>query len=208
MLTFGSCALPDEVRIGWTRCVVREYIPPPRRCFKCNKFGHGSKSCRQDKGTCVTCGQEQHGGDFQREPKCSNCGEQHTAASKECFYYKLEVEAVTLETRETISYIEAKREATQASISPKHSYAKNAFTTSSKWKLLRYKLEKRVVTQRQSESNSSCHQVKAHLRRDGVSSTAKKPPHTKARSEKIDRNTSNENKPNTKASTQPHNSLC
>ena len=123
IVTFDSCVLPEEVKIGWTRCSVREYIPPPRRCFKCNKYGHGSKNCRQEAGTCVICGESQHGEQCVKTPKCSNCGEQHSAASKECFYYKLEAETITLQTREKISYTEAKRKATQIYTSPKTNFS-------------------------------------------------------------------------------------
>ena len=77
--------LLEEVKIKWTCCSVREYIPPPRRCFKCNKYEHGSKSCRQEVGTRVICGEEQHGEQCSRIPKCSDCGDQPSAVAKECF---------------------------------------------------------------------------------------------------------------------------
>ena len=53
-------------------------------------------------------GESQHLEQCVKAPKCSNCGEQHSAASMECFYYKLEAETVTLQTKEKISYTEAK----------------------------------------------------------------------------------------------------
>ena len=56
ILTFDRCILPKEVFIGWTRCEVKEYIPRPRRCFKCHAFNHGGKACRSDVSICVRCG--------------------------------------------------------------------------------------------------------------------------------------------------------
>ena len=111
IVAFDTCFLPQEVTIGWTRCAVREYIPLPRRCFKCNMYGHGSKTCRQEKGTCVRCGEQSHGDRCGRPSRCSNCAEEHPASAKEYFYYRLEKEALTLQTRERISYSEAKKKA-------------------------------------------------------------------------------------------------
>jgi len=56
ILTFNSCDMPEYINIGWSRCNVRTYIPRPRRCFKCQKFGHGSKTCRDQMNTCANCG--------------------------------------------------------------------------------------------------------------------------------------------------------
>lgn len=123
ILTFDACQLPQEVTIGWTKCSVREYIPTPRRCFKCNRFGHGSKTCRQEQSTCVRCGDEEHGAQCDRQPHCSNCGEQHAASAKECFYYKLEKQVVTLQTREKLSYAQAKRRATDNLVRPNELYS-------------------------------------------------------------------------------------
>ena len=33
ILTFDACALPDNVKIGYKICDVREYISRPRRCY-------------------------------------------------------------------------------------------------------------------------------------------------------------------------------
>ena len=126
VVTFDACSLPKEVTIGWTTCSVREYIPLPRRCFKCNKYGHSSKTCRQEKGTCVQCGYENHGLQCNRTATCSNCGDAHPASAKDCFYYKLEKATVTLQTREKLSYSEAKRRATDNMVKPTETYAEIA----------------------------------------------------------------------------------
>ncbi|XP_055924574.1 uncharacterized protein LOC129956667 [Argiope bruennichi] len=51
VLTFDSPKLPEHIKAGYMRLSVREYIPNPLRCFKCQRFGHSKTSCR---GT-VTC---------------------------------------------------------------------------------------------------------------------------------------------------------
>ena len=62
ILTFDSCELPDEVKIGLTVCRVRLYIPRPRRCFKCQAFGHGASSCRSEIEVCCNCSRKKHDG--------------------------------------------------------------------------------------------------------------------------------------------------
>ena len=109
IITFNNSKLPEEVNIGWNKCRVREYIPQPRRCFKCKGFQHSSKNCRRE-DICVNCGQTAHDDDTvcNRQPLCKNCGEQHPASSKECFYYLLAKEIIIIQTREKLSYREAR----------------------------------------------------------------------------------------------------
>lgn len=105
--------MPKDVSIGWTQCQVREYIPRPRRCYKCHRFGHSSTTCRKETSICVRCGLESHGPNCQNEIKCYNCGEAHPASSQDSFYYNLEQEVITIQTREKLSYSESKRRATE-----------------------------------------------------------------------------------------------
>nr|XP_041633508.1 uncharacterized protein LOC121503279 [Drosophila kikkawai] len=51
-----------EVRIGWTRCRVREREGPPR-CIRCLELGHIAIRCKSpvDKsGYCIKCGEAGH----------------------------------------------------------------------------------------------------------------------------------------------------
>ena len=122
IVTFEACQLPDYVEIGWTKCLVREYIPRPRRCYGCQKFGHGRGKCRgQD--TCPRCGLAAHEDTCDREPKCANCEGDHPASSRDCFYYQLEQETLTYQTRNRLSYGEAKGVIRQKYLKPVTSYA-------------------------------------------------------------------------------------
>ena len=55
IVTYGFPKLPSCIKIGYINCKVEIYIPNPQRCFKCQKFGYYSFTCR---GTarCPKCG--------------------------------------------------------------------------------------------------------------------------------------------------------
>ena len=42
LLYFAEDSLPSRVYIGYMSYNVRLYIPPPRRCFKCQRYCSGS----------------------------------------------------------------------------------------------------------------------------------------------------------------------
>ena len=85
ILTFKQCSLPENVHIGWIKHSVREYISNPRRCFTCEKFGHGAASCRASAGVFVRCRGAAHGSACDKPISCSNCGEKYLASSRSVF---------------------------------------------------------------------------------------------------------------------------
>lgn len=74
-------ALPKHVMLGFISYEVREYVPTPLRCFKCQRFGHTASQCKS-KMRCARCGGEHEYGKCEREAKikCCNCGGEHSAA--------------------------------------------------------------------------------------------------------------------------------
>ena len=110
ILTFANFALPEKVSIGWTIYDVREYIPNPRRCYRCQKYGHGSRACRSQDDRCANCGDFGHTDrDCSNPTLCCNCQEDHPSFSKKCQTYLREKEILTVMTREKIRYPEAKK---------------------------------------------------------------------------------------------------
>ena len=110
ILTFSACRLPETVSVGWIRCPVRLYVPLPRRCFKCQRFGHGARSCRSPISVCAYCSsQPSHDIPCPSPPHCVNCGGPHPVFSKDCIFYTLEKEILQLQSRDHMSYHEAKK---------------------------------------------------------------------------------------------------
>jgi len=46
LLQFQEEMLPTRVKVGFMSFQVRPYVPPPLRCFKCQRFGHVAAICR------------------------------------------------------------------------------------------------------------------------------------------------------------------
>ena len=101
LLTFDHLLCPTELKfpqIGRS-FKVREYVPPPLRCFHCQRYDHLLKNCRGRKEPstppiCARCGEEGHSdktfnqgrviGECSKEPRCPNCKGTHVAGSKNC----------------------------------------------------------------------------------------------------------------------------
>jgi len=101
--------IPDQIYLGYLKFRCHEYVPQPRRCFKCQRYGHVSVSCNATR-RCAKCG-EDHGYDEcqqgQEQLKCCNCGENHSAAYKGCKEYHKAKEVVEVKIDKKISYAQA-----------------------------------------------------------------------------------------------------
>lgn len=108
ILTFNTPKLPNYIKAGYLNLSVRQYIPPPLRCFKCQKFGHTAVKCDQPQ-ICI-CGKPLHEGkSCDSEVLCVNCSGNHTARSRDCPTYKTEVAIQELKVKEKITYPEARK---------------------------------------------------------------------------------------------------
>lgn len=90
--------------------MVRPYIPPPMRCFKCQRFGHIAAACKS-KLRCAKYGGEHEYGKCERgvKIKCCNCGGEHSAAYKGCDAHKKAVQIQNVKVKEKLTYVEAIR---------------------------------------------------------------------------------------------------
>lgn len=122
IITFNKPTLPKEINVAFYKLKVRPYIPPPRRCFNCQRFGHVADKCANEK--ICACGRNPHGETICEEPKnCVNCNGTHSAGYKNCPKYKLEAAIQRIRTLEKISYQEAKNKVIIKTPIPNKTYA-------------------------------------------------------------------------------------
>ncbi len=88
--------------------LVRLYVPPPLRCYKCQKFGHVAAVCR-GKQRCTRCGGKHEYGKCGQEvdPKCCNCGGDHSAGYGGCKVRKHAAQVQNVRIQEGLTYSEA-----------------------------------------------------------------------------------------------------
>ena len=108
ILTFGVTTLPEQIKVGYLKVRVTPYIPSPMRCFKCQRFGHISKFCK-NKDICSICAQDRHEGECKGPKHCVNCKESHESSSKDCPSLAREKEIQRVRVMEKCSFAEAKK---------------------------------------------------------------------------------------------------
>lgn len=109
LVDFQGETLPKYVIVGYLNYNVRMYVPPPLRCFKCQKYGHIAAYCKGTQ-TCGRCGGREHvygacGTGVQE--KCVNCGGAHSVRYRECEARKRAVEIQHVRAEGKLSYAEA-----------------------------------------------------------------------------------------------------
>ena len=116
---FDTRVLPENVIVGGQRLRVKEYIPSPRQCNNCWKFGHPSKYCNQVTPTCPFCGQQNHkSDDCKEEICCLHCKGNHPAYAKSCIRYSREQMIIKVKFREGLSYNASKRKLQEEGLLP------------------------------------------------------------------------------------------
>ena len=69
-VTFNTLQLPEKIKISCLLFKVKLHIPKPRRCFKCQRYGHNEEQCVHGR-VCPTCGHEGHSfRDCRSAPQC------------------------------------------------------------------------------------------------------------------------------------------
>lgn len=108
LVDFQGEKLPKYVTVGYLNYNVRMYVPPPLRCFKCQKYGHIAAYCKGTQ-TCGRCrGEHVYGacGTGVQE-MCVNCGGAHSVGYRECEARKRAVEIQHVRAEGKLSYAEA-----------------------------------------------------------------------------------------------------
>ena len=110
VLTFEG-SLPPHVYLGFMRRQVKEYIPQPMRCTRCQAFGHREGNCRRQV-RCVRCGNAHKMEDCPIKDKpeeavCVNCKGRHSAAYKGCSKYQEVSQTLKVAVTQKVSYRDA-----------------------------------------------------------------------------------------------------
>ncbi|XP_064461913.1 uncharacterized protein LOC135372152 [Ornithodoros turicata] len=108
ILSFQLHTLPSEIKAGYINCHIRPFIPNPRRCFKCQRFGHSSQMCRGQQ-VCPKCAGNDHPPEScSKEFHCVNCQGGHPTYSRSCPRWKDEKDILRIRTEQKLTYKAAK----------------------------------------------------------------------------------------------------
>jgi len=109
-LSFSDTNLPPTIPLGYRMHKVSKYVPPPLRCFKCQRFGHVADECRGHE-RCTRCGKNHDVDNCQTEKanfKCANCGGNHSAAYGGCPKMKEQAHINSVMVNEGVTRVQAK----------------------------------------------------------------------------------------------------
>ena len=110
IITFNKTSPPKEMKMGYLNVEVKLYIPHPRRCFNCQRYGHGKNTCTHEP-VCPTCGKAGHeyGSDeCDKIKSCYHCEQEHATTSRDCPMYKLEKEIMEVKYKSNVNFKQAR----------------------------------------------------------------------------------------------------
>ena len=117
-LSFQGTTLSKKIRLGFEQFDVYLYVPSPRRCLKCQKFGHNTRVCRAREEVCQTCATPGHSKDTcpnSDNPKCLNCKGSHTASDRDCPRFVAEKAALQIQAESHCPLVDARKKVEQTS---------------------------------------------------------------------------------------------
>ena len=109
VLTFRLFTRPPHINVDGETVYVGPYFPKPIRCYRCQKFGHSTRGCK-NKAKCAICGKEDHtiSSCTTDVAACANCKGDHTAFSPLCPIWIKEQLIIKTKTRLGITSKEAR----------------------------------------------------------------------------------------------------
>ena len=111
VLTFTGDRLPPRVLAGYLSYEVRAVKQKPRRCTKCQRYGHLAAKCRSEV-VCGNCALNHETKDCQSsKQECAACGGPHKVSSSDCPQWQLEKRVVELMDTESIAPRQARKQA-------------------------------------------------------------------------------------------------
>jgi len=109
-LSFSTSNLPSTIPLGYRLHNVSKYVPPPLRCYKCQRFGHVADEWRSSE-RCTRCGIKYDVDNCEIEKahfKCANCGGNHSAAYGGCPKMKEQAHINSVMVNEGVTRLQAK----------------------------------------------------------------------------------------------------
>jgi hypothetical protein len=83
-LVFKAPQMPEVFYLYYRAFRVKQYVPGPTRCYRCQRFGHTSRHCRRE-DRCGNCSGAHPTTECTEENQhCPNCEGPHKASSQEC----------------------------------------------------------------------------------------------------------------------------
>lgn len=109
IITFNRPELPPLIKLtDWHHELIEYYIPTPMRCINCQRLGHTKNHCRRNEPTCSRCSESGHmSRDCQKDPKCINCGGDHTSMNRKCPLFLFKSEVLATQTKLRLTFHEA-----------------------------------------------------------------------------------------------------
>ena len=75
---------PKTINFWGINKKVKQFIPQPVQCFKCQRFGHKSQECRSNQRCLLCAGLHAHSDCPRTEQNCANCKGKHPANANIC----------------------------------------------------------------------------------------------------------------------------
>ena len=89
-VTFDRRFLPETLMISRLAFEVSLYVPKPRRCFRCQRYGHTENHCLHPR-ICPRCSDVGHTfEECKNKPSCYHCFGHHSTSSRDCPRFILE----------------------------------------------------------------------------------------------------------------------
>lgn len=115
-ITFNCKVLPEAISIFHSFYKLRPYVAEPLQCYKCQRYGHTSTSCKAME-RCLLCSGNHSKSNCpnSRLPnnfRCANCKGAHKANSISCELFSKAKEIENVRAKSNKTYVEARKEVT------------------------------------------------------------------------------------------------
>ena len=113
VLTFSTREVPNEIRVAFLQYKVRVVVPRPRRCTRCQRYGHRVGQCRAREPVCAICAETGHSAATCEATlaKCAACGGPHLVDDAACPRWLLEKRVSELIAKDGWAPAAARRQA-------------------------------------------------------------------------------------------------